>query len=628
MRPMGRAFNLPHQFHKKSKMRVQSLRYSNFKGHSAALDLAPVTVIRGGNFTHKTTIPLALRLAMAGKLPPPIGTKGIYASLAGNPDAAGTMEVECGLDNGRKLAWKWTRNAQGKISTDGAITADIAMPELMLDPSSFFAKTAAEQVQTVFSVCEVDDDVFSIRNVTGRLGEVDASPVAVRDITISGIRNFMGSSEPENVQRWFEAVLQSLTQNQKTARDKAKTAKGAFEAYRNADPESQIPEDVSELLKTKCAERDRLLTSGGAGNGRIEYLQAKIRELGPEERLVAVIDEAGEMDPIAPEILEDPEGFRDEAIMNVGSMSKRLAQVQAIIENAKTKLAELEHLEACPYCQSSKKGWKSIIKSSLESAIAEGVTERDMITEKFSDYQAKLKALNEYEQRNELIEETRGKLLELSACQFELHELQNAPKSGPSPELLQEIAALEQQNIAFQVFRSNRGQREKLEQNLLKSQCEEAVYKAVIAIVLEEQDKVIAKVFGKVLNVARHFTDGLLNSRLEFANGELGRRVSQQDKKQGNQAPLESWIPFNGFSGTERLLALAGFSVALTGDAPCKLVVLDEMGNLDLTRRTEVAMRMLQLVESGVIDQAILIDVDERPYVPLAQRPGFKLLAV
>lgn len=609
-------------------MKVTNLKYVNFKGHAASVDLAPVTVIRGGNFTHKTSIPLAMRLAMAGKLPLPIGTKGIYPSLAGNPDKPGSMSVACSFDNGRKVEWIWERNAKGSISTDGAVTSDIAMPELMLDPSLFFAKTGTEQIQTIFSVCEVDEDVFSIRNVTGRLGEVDASPIAIRDITISGITNFMGSSEPEDVQKWFSAVLNNLTTQQKAAGSRAKTSKGAFEAYRNSDPESRIPEDVSAVLKAKCAERDRIMAGSADPAGRIEFLKHQIQQIGPRDRLVLVIEEYGEMDPVSPDILSDPEGFRDEAVMEIGSMSKRIAQVSATIENSKAKLSELEHLEACPYCKSAKKGWKSVVKESLENTIGEAITERDMIAEKLSDYQTKLKSLIAYEERNAQIDDARKKLSELDAFQAELDQLISSPKSGPSPELLQEIADLQAAQVQFEVFRSNRVQREKLEQDLLKAQCEETVYKAVTAIVLEEQDKVISKVFGRVLNVARHFTDGLLNSRLEFVNGELGRRVSQQDKKQGNQAPLDSWIPFNGFSGTERLLALAGFSVALTGDAPCKLVVLDEMGNLDLARRTEVAMRMLQLCESGVIDQAILIDVDERPYVPLAQRPGFKLLAV
>lgn len=611
-------------------MRVQSLRYSNFKGHSAALDLAPVTVIRGGNFTHKTTIPLALRLAMAGKLPPPIGTKGIYASLAGNPDAAGTMEVECGLDNGRKLSWKWTRNAQGKISTDGAVTADIAMPELMLDPSSFFAKTAAEQVQTVFSVCEVDDDVFSIRNVLDRLGEVDASPIAVRDVTISGIRNFMGAAEPENIQHWFVSVLDSLTTSQKRARDDAKTKKGAFEAFRGTS-EAQIPQDVTAILSKKRALRDSLAVSP-VDIGRIQWLRTAIANFGARESIKSAIDEAGEVDPLPDGLSEDAvarEERRDELHAELGPKMNRLEQVKAIAENAKAKLAELEHLEACPYCKSAKKGWKSIVKEHLESTLSASITERDLLIADIGKANELLVQIGVFEASMDQEDELREKLKQLDAYEAELKTLEARTQDpGPSPELLNEIKALEAEQLSFEVFKSNRAKREQLEQDLLKAQCEEAVYKAVTKIVIEEQDKVVGKVFGRVLNVARHFTDGLLNSRLEFKDGELGRRVSAQDKKQENQAPMDSWIPFNGFSGTERLLALAGFSVALTGDAPCKLVVLDEMGNLDLSRRTEVALRMLSLVESGVIDQAILIDVDERPYVPLIQRPNFKLMAV
>lgn len=607
-------------------MRVSTLKYQNFKGHSAAIELAPVTVIRGTNFRHKTSIPLALRLGMAGKLPPPIGIKGIYPSLAGNPEAAGEMTIDLEFDNGRKLNWKWIRNSDGSIKTEGGVTADIAMPELMLDPSLFFAKTAAEQVQTVFAVCEVDDSVFSIRSVLDRLGEVDASPVAVRDLTISRITNFMGASEPENIQKWFTAVLNNLTTQQKAARDRAKTAKGAFEAYRGQD--GSIPQDVSAILAAKCSERDRLMAQCSDPAGRIDFLKTRLAEYGSKEAIKAAIDEAGEMDPLPGYVPEDHAEYMDELLTTLGGQTAKLSRVLGELENAKAKLAELEHLEACPYCKAAKKGWKTAVRTNLEAIIATNASERDLLNEDIAKAKELTTAIDKYEEAQKRLSDYQEKLDRFEAFEKELAELEGQKAEGPPVELLNEIRNLEAANLAFQVWKTNRAQREKLEQDLLKAQCEEAVYKAVTAIVIEEQDKVIVKVFGKVLNVARHFTDGLLNSRLEFQNGELGRRVSSLDTKQGNTAPPGSWIPFNGFSGTERLLALAGFSVALTGDAPCKLVVLDEMGNLDLSRRTEVALRMLSLVESGVIDQAILIDVDERPYVPLIQRPGFKLMAV
>jgi hypothetical protein len=121
------------------------------------------------------------------------------------------------------------------------------------------------------------------------------------------------------------------------------------------------------------------------------------------------------------------------------------------------------------------------------------------------------------------------------------------------------------------------------------------------------------KAFGKVLALSRAFTDGLLNSPLEFRDGELGRCVSEQDRKAGRNVPMGSWIPWRSFSGTEELIGMAAFGLALARTARFKLVVLDEFGRLDDERRRNVLVRVKELVENGTITQAILIGASTTP---------------
>ena len=164
------------------------------------------------------------------------------------------------------------------------------------------------------------------------------------------------------------------------------------------------------------------------------------------------------------------------------------------------------------------------------------------------------------------------------------------------------LTELRQIQTQYEQHRADISRRDTIEQEVLKNQCREAVFKAVAKIIVEEQGKLMALVFGDVLKVARNFTDDLINSPLEFYNGELGRRVVEADE---SLAPIGSWISHECFSGTESLLAYAGFSVALAQKAPMKIVFMDEMNNVHPELLRKIIVRMEQLVDGGVIDQFI-----------------------
>jgi hypothetical protein len=79
-------------------------------------------------------------------------------------------------------------------------------------------------------------------------------------------------------------------------------------------------------------------------------------------------------------------------------------------------------------------------------------------------------------------------------------------------------------------------------------------------------------------------------------------------KRSLGQLKVGAWIPHEGFSGTERLVAFAGFATAIASTSPIKLVIMDELGRIELGKREQVVMRMSELAREGVIDQFIGID--------------------
>ena len=130
-----------------------------------------------------------------------------------------------------------------------------------------------------------------------------------------------------------------------------------------------------------------------------------------------------------------------------------------------------------------------------------------------------------------------------------------------------------------------------------------AVFKAAFKVVKAEKERAAGDAFGQLLKHARKFTDGLIQSPLEFRDDEIGRT---QD---GN------WISWKVFSGFESLVAFMGLGVALTqSHKGIRLVLADEAGVCDAKNKKLLVQRLRELIAAGTIDQAFLADVSSDGY--------------
>jgi len=620
-------------------MFITKLSVENFKGRTITHDFSPVTLITAGNFRHKTAIPLAIRLGMAGYLPPPLGVRSVY-KLAGNPTAQGQMSIKLTFDTGREQTWKWTKNAEGGISVQGGLSPDIAMPELMLDPKLFWAKTATERIQTIFNVCEVGPEAFNPGVIIARLGEVQVSPVAYCEATLIDVQKRIAADPMKGIQDWIERILNWLKSEERSAKDAAKSASGAFKAFRIIP--TGIAKNVSAELgnarqELLAIERTLLGSNVGGMAVQLEHVREKLQGYSTDQEYAAMLKGLQSVynDRRPFEDDDDPKELLQDLGSIIGPARAKLDQLEHTIAALKSEAAVLTDATCCPKCQNKKPGWKKKTEDSILASLSAAMEAQKTAQETVAKATTKADAIHAWlsaEEKVPQVLQRRKELAELQAKEKTLHEKIEAI-AKPDPELVAKAAALrdqivtlEQQQRDWDVYQSDRERKEALEAQVLSETCRAEVLKAVAGIVIQEQNKLIDSSFKKVLNVAQHFTTGLINSPLEFVDGELGRRVTQADIDMDCEAPIGSWIPFETFSGTEELLALAGFSVALTGDAPVKLVILDEMGRLEPSRRVDVALRMLSLTESGIIDQAILIDVESKVYGGLLARKAFKII--
>lgn len=130
-----------------------------------------------------------------------------------------------------------------------------------------------------------------------------------------------------------------------------------------------------------------------------------------------------------------------------------------------------------------------------------------------------------------------------------------------------------------------------------------AVFKAAMKVVAEEKVRAEAEAFNALLKHARKMTDGNLKAPLEFKDGDLGMTHD------GN------WIDIGEFSGKQQIFALAGLGLALTQkNDGVRIVLVDECGRLDRPSKHALVRRLLELIHQGVIDQAVLADVNAADY--------------
>lgn len=520
-------------------MNITNLKTNNWKGRDLDIALSPVTVITGDNFAGKTSVPMALRFALTGYLPPPIGKRNeAIFGLAG--DQARPMSVSVTTDTGRKSSITLTRTAKGKVLMDGGVPADLVLPGLLVEPTTFFGMTGAERVQAVFAACDLTGIGLTASNLVDRVGKIQVMPRQYAEEAIEDI-------QARIIAAWVRDIPGALAKIESDLKDDLRSTK--------------------DYLTRKQAE---LHAVSGLSRDIPAFDEQKFKALNEEVYALKAT-------------LEQPQA--NEAI-EVRFLAAQLEEAETAVDIAQRELSDLDELDACPKCRASARGWKKEVEAALKHDLEQARHTRDSAAKKYAEAQDVWEA----------------KKAELQA--------KNLAARSKIDLLTWELEDLAAQRAALTTWKAQVARRDEAEKGVLKLQAEVEVYKQAVELVREVREDAVAKTFGKVLDVARNFTDGLLNSPIEMVDGALGRRVSEADREQGNTAPVGAWIPHEAFSGTEQLLAYAGFAVALAGQAPIKLVIMDELGRLTLHRKVALLQRMCELVQRGVIDQLVGCDVE------------------
>jgi hypothetical protein len=143
-------------------------------------------------------------------------------------------------------------------------------------------------------------------------------------------------------------------------------------------------------------------------------------------------------------------------------------------------------------------------------------------------------------------------------------------------------------------------QREKLVAVVSKLEADQGKLKTLVS----ERRELLQRSVGPLVQRAHLFTKPIAGIEIQWIDDEIGYFPEGSQKL----------VPFEVFSGREQLATVAGLGFAFSEKTPLKLVVMDEMGVLSKTSKARVIGTVRELIQQGIVDQFIGIDVSGSDY--------------
>lgn len=534
-------------------VRITRVSYKNLKGRTEDVDLGSATLIHGPNFSGKTTIVDAVKLALLGHMPGLDKTaQGVMQLASGDSlSVSATVVEENKKPSGhteRVIGREWTRDARGKVSRRDFVPMGWPeVPVVLLDAGAYFGASDRGKAELLFAAANIKTAIT--------VGDISKA------LTAFGV--WMSDPYPmpgENVQTFVERALSVAEQARSgataSARRYADTMQG-LSALATADP-VPIDEDALELRAKKA----------GQLADALEALHRLERER----------DDGGSVDPKL-----------DDAVRRVKTLKAFIAQKEVEIGKCIQRWDKLLSHDDCPMCGTKGESWRTKALANRKAEMARLESE-------------KLELRREANSRMDFVgaEETRVKAELAKAGKAQKRKLDKAEEAVA--DLREELEDAEKKARASIDDQADRKRLAEARAKHKEYADLEKNMKEVKAYLLQLKGKMASNLFEPILKVAGAFTDGILPWKLAFVNGQLGMR---QTTLEGDQY---SWIPHSTFSGTEQAIAFAGFQAALGATAPIRLVVMDELGRIDEANKTKLLMNVCMALENGVIDQFVGID--------------------
>ena len=613
-------------------MHITKVINRGVKGQTFERNLTPVTIITGSNFAGKTTTADCIRLSMAGYLPGVNKKAGdLWAAISGDSEGSVSCSVKFNSDLEAKFALDKNKKS---CSVDVNTPVAVALDPMLMDVRGFFALTAADRVATVFRVAGGGKP--DMQPLAEKINQIEAHPANLAvEFQGQAIKEIATALDSGDWRTEIQKVADNWADELKVLNAEHKKASGAFVGMTLPLNHPPVPPDTTELRR----KRDVLIGK----QGELRAILARQQKDAGLAGKIATVKAQLEQARVNLQAIHDPgpkpadSGIADELAKAKQATTEIAAESQKVaveLETVKRQLASLDGVTICPTCgmhanlDKAREGFLERIKQ-IEAAEAKLNTDWDAASERESQLEEReekeAQILAEWENACQELSRANHEENRLTMQLSELEAVQSTERTSDAQrieELNKELAELsinttalelaERQAQARSEFDSLVQRRTAKSDEIGKLWCEIEVKTAAKKLLLSEMKRWSETAFADLLKTANRLTDGLLNSPLEFVDGDLGRRVTDADIREGRTSAVGSWIPWRSFSGTEELIGMAAFGLALANKGTFRLLILDEIGRIENDRKVQLILRVADMVAEGAIHQAILLEADTK----------------
>lgn len=607
-------------------MKITKLSATNFKGSTFSHNLAPVTMFTGENFTGKSSRVEAVLLALLGYLPG-VGAKSndLFERLAsGNPMTVGIVTDTSGLSR----MWEQVR---GSVKYTGP-SVSIVTP-MVLDPGEFFGLSAPQRIKAIFSRADLPEEF----NVMAVVETMKANVKNIRleentpetEVAISNLAAWInGRLSPMPFQSWLEEFAEGVRVKKNESEAAAKRLQQTTQGLTQVATIT-APGDTEQRLREAAAELEKAIKTSNTAEAELrtvreQYRKAKLQADtigGGEEEFRKRMEQIEATLPKEPPLKLDFDKTMNEATQVWGayteaSGARDLAEHQ--MRGASDELSKTKANTECRVCgcKFAKKKHREMVKAAqvkfdeADKALEAATEVCAQAKQRYDANSAIQSSYLRYDELKTTLDAMRAKLMDKA----KLSELEQAGRDkakvhtdavaveAAARTKWQELDTVNRQLIAD---RSAAQQRAKVVTDAAKAKAEAEVLKQLQKMVAELQAKIVDKVVGPLLSRANDLCGDILRFPLGYQDGDIGYHSRT------------GFVSQRSMSGTEKALTYCAIGIAMAaGATDFKLVILDEMGRLDIHNKRKIIGRLHTLQRSGRIDQAILVDTAAVQHLP------------
>jgi uncharacterized protein YgiM (DUF1202 family) len=653
-------------------MKANRVSGTNIKGQSFSHELKPITIIAGDNGKGKSAIISALKLAANG-YDPRLGQRKTF-KLSSGISMAAIVHFEDGRTNTAEFTLR-----RGSVKTDcdiqvplPAVMLDFSTFTKMSGPDQRRFLFTLASAGMNFDAAELVAEVRKIKPADPRPAHDEAMMNLVEAIQAADeARLEMNVSLDEFFQSLTAQVKTSATEAKQAVKMMTSSLRGsvALEAQQGVafgrpgiDGEVQANQKLAATLtafldglKTRQDQNDALVKARADAQEQLEKIQVptdvQILEASNEAKRMQRIDTVNQ------EILTEAKTRAD----IIEKLQRKIESTREALNRARDAERDAEGAlgHVCNTCGAAPEHWSADAKQRAKKyhqatrVKADGLQKELTISEKQVRQLAETAKANGDDKARARADQSAGELANLRGF---LKRLQDAKVNGSesiaaakqvldanSPltdsELAQKCHAkiletgarlpatvpasmadlrsilqgvldeteaslekLKKEQLTENQAKARRAQHEQAKAELEAQEATSEILDAALVLMAEREKKIVRDGIAGVLARGGALTNAVFGFPLEFQNDEIGY-VS--DGK---------WVSHETFSGLEAVLAYAGLSVAFAPQSPCKLILIDEILISRKNKRTLID-RARAMINGGLIDNFIMVDVDEDDYV-------------